>query len=190
MPRFDRGRVAHEAPRGGADQHLAWLGGLLEPRRDVDGVAGDERVAFARDHLARVDTDAGLQAELTDRGAHLPGGAHCAQGIILARYRHTKHRHHRVADELLDGAAVAFEDRAHFVVVAAHRGPQCFGVGAVAERRRAGEIAEDDCHDLPHFARGGGGGERRAAVSAELEAVRVLLTAGCADPHRTNLLGG
>jgi len=61
---------------------------------------------------------------------------------------------------------------------------------ALAERRRAGQVAEDDRHDLPHFARGRGGLERRAAAPTELEAVRVLLATRRADRHGTNLLRG
>ena len=40
LDRLDHDRLAHERQRRLADQHLARLGRLLEPRRDVDGVPG------------------------------------------------------------------------------------------------------------------------------------------------------
>ena len=86
---------------------------LLEPGGDVDGVARDERVSLAGDDLPGVDADPGLELELADGIAHLPGGAHRAQRVVLVRDRHPEDGHHRVADELLHRAAVPLEDRAH-----------------------------------------------------------------------------
>ena len=64
-PRRPRLAELERSPHGGdrslAGEDLAWLGGLLQPRSDVDGVAADERAALARpsrDHLARVHSDA------------------------------------------------------------------------------------------------------------------------------------
>ena len=65
--RRDRHRLAEleRAPRGDGcaftDEDLASSRGLLEARRDVDGIAGDERAADARladDDVTRVDPDA------------------------------------------------------------------------------------------------------------------------------------
>src|SRR4051794_10402391 len=53
-------RVANERSRLAADQDVARLRGLLQPRGDVDSVAGDKRLALARDHFAGVDADAQL----------------------------------------------------------------------------------------------------------------------------------
>ena len=60
---LDLDRVAHEPVGLCAEQHLAGRGSLLETRRDVDRVAGDERVARARDDLAGVDADADLDLD-------------------------------------------------------------------------------------------------------------------------------
>ena len=150
--RLDTDGVAHESLCLAADQHLAGRRRLLEPRRDVHRVAGDERVALAGDHLAGVDADPRLQPERGDGGAHLPGGPHRAQGVVLVGDRDAEHGHDGVADELLDRAAVPLEDRPHLVVVAAHRRPQRLGVGDVAERGRAGQVAEDDGHGLAQLA--------------------------------------
>ena len=58
--------------RLGSDEYLACACRLLEPGSDVDGVAGDERLAFtADDDLAGIDPDARLEAVLGDGGAHL-----------------------------------------------------------------------------------------------------------------------
>ena len=38
-------------------------------------------------------------------------GPYRTLGVVLLGRRHTPYRHHRVADELLDGAAVAADDR-------------------------------------------------------------------------------
>ena len=51
---------------------LARRGRLLESRRDVDRVAGDERLALAADDdLARVDADPGLEARAPRSAARI-----------------------------------------------------------------------------------------------------------------------
>src|SRR5262249_25512074 len=80
-------------------------------------------------------------------------------------------------------------DRAHLLVVAAHRRAQRLRICAVAERGRAGEVAEEDRHDLAHLARRGRGGERCAAVAAEPETVGALVAAASANDHRPSLSG-
>ena len=62
------------------------------------------------DDLAGVDADP--QLELRDGVAQLERCARRAQRVVLVHLRDPEHRHHRVADELLDARAVAFEDRA------------------------------------------------------------------------------
>ena len=151
--RLDLHRVTHELARLCPDQHFAGRGRLLQPGSHVDGVAGDECVAVACDDLAGVDTDARAEPEGGDGRPHLPRSSNGAQRVILVGDRDAEHRHHRVADELLDGAAVPLEDRAHRLVVREHRRAQCLGVGASSERRRPGEVAEHDRDGLPDFAR-------------------------------------
>ena len=119
--RLDDDRIADEKSRLGPDENFAVGGALLEPRGDVDRVAGDERLSLAaHDDLARVDPDPCLQPVLGDRLAHLPCRAHGAKRVVLVRRRDPEDGHHRIADELLHRAAVTLEDRAQILEVAAH----------------------------------------------------------------------
>jgi hypothetical protein len=61
--------------------------------------------------------------------------------------RDAEHRHHRVADELLDRALVALDHRGHLVEVAFHHAPERLRVEPLAERRRARDVREDDRDD-------------------------------------------
>ena len=141
-----RSRTSRSVAR--ADQDLARPGSLLQPRRDVHGVAGDERLAGAGDDLAGVHADADLEAEPGDGVAHLDRRPNGSQRVVLVDLGQPEDRHRRVADELLDRAAVALEDRAELGVVAAHELAQDLGIGPLAERRRADEVAEHDGHGL------------------------------------------
>ena len=77
-------------------------------------------------------------------------------------------RHDGVSDELLDGAAVVFELRAHACVVRRQHAADVLGVETLGLGREADEVDEDDRDGLPLLAAGGlGPGERRAAGVAE-----------------------
>ena len=90
-----------------ADQDLPGLGDLLEPRRDVDCLAGCERrVGLVRHDLPRFDPDPRLEAEPVDGVEDRHGGADRALGVVLVRRRNPERRHDGVAGELLDDAAV------------------------------------------------------------------------------------
>ena len=71
-------RVTDECVRVRADQHLAGGCRLLEARRDVDRVAGRERVGAARDNLAGVHPDPGRRSRRR-RGARLQRGRRVAR---------------------------------------------------------------------------------------------------------------
>ena len=92
---------------------------------------------------------------------HLGGGADGPQRVVLVDDRDAEHGHDRVADELLDGAAVPLEDRAHRLEPAAHDRAQRLGVEPLAEPGRAGDVGEHDGHDLARLAGRLGGDERR-----------------------------
>jgi hypothetical protein len=161
---LDLDGIAHEQTRLGTDERLPRGGRLLEAGGDVDGVAGDERLALsADDDLARVDADAGLEPVLGDRGAHLRGGADCAQGVVLVRDRYPEDRHGRIPDELLHDPAVPLDDRAEVLEVAAHAGAQRLRVSRLPERGRADKVAENDGEDLALLARDLRARERRPA---------------------------
>ncbi len=149
LDRLDRHRVAHEQPGLGPDQRLRRGGRLLEARSDIDRVAGDKRLTLATDDdLARVDPDPRLKAVLRDRGTHLRRCTHRPESVVLMRDRDSKNRHHRIADELLDRAAMPLDDRAKILEIPAHPPAQRFGIGRLAQRRRTHEIAEEDGDDL------------------------------------------
>ncbi len=132
----------------------------LQTGGDVDDVAGG-------DALARP----GLGAELDDRLAGRDGGAHrqleafllvqladrvedpqpCAHGalrVVLVRHGRAEDRHHRIADELLHGAAEALDLAGDALVVRAERGADVLGVGAVGACREADEVDEEHGDDL------------------------------------------
>ena len=122
VARLEQHRVVDKAARVVADEDLAGARGLFEPLGDVDRVAGDEHLstgAVAGDDLAGVDADADadwhaelaleLVVQLGERASQLARRAHRAQRVVLMQLRNAEDRHHRVADELLDGAAVALE---------------------------------------------------------------------------------
>jgi len=96
-------------------QDLPRLSGLLQPRRDVHGVAGNEEItgaAVARRHdLAGVDADPHRQpvaqlAVVPHSVAKLERRRDRSFGVVAVRERQSEHRHDRVADELLDGPAM------------------------------------------------------------------------------------
>ena len=118
-----------------------------------------------------------------DRRAHLERGANGAQRVVLVRDGDPEDGHHRVADELLDGAAVTLEDRAKILEVAPHPCAQRLGIRRLAERRRTDEVAEEDGDDLALLARGLGRHERRPTCAAEARVVRVLTPAVRASRH-------
>ena len=97
-----------------ADEHRARLGGRLDARGGVDEVAGDHALPVGAERDRRL---AGQHAgpsrerrvELGHRGDQVERRPHRALGVVLVRDGRPPHRHHRVADELLDRAAVALD---------------------------------------------------------------------------------
>ncbi len=151
VERLDRlrlDRVSSQAQRRLAEQGLTGLRGLLQPRGDVDGVTRREPLLGARDHLAAADADPPLDAELGQGQLHLRRRLERAHGIVLVHGRQPEDRHHGVADELLDDAAVALDDRLHPLEVAREQGAKRLRVERLAERRRADDVAEQHGHDL------------------------------------------
>jgi hypothetical protein len=161
---------------------LAGLGGLLEVRGDVDRIACDQGLAFAGNDLSGVDADSDMKLQAPDRLADLIRGPHSAERVVLVHQGNAEDGHGGIADELLDRAAVALEDRAQLGVIAAHGLAQQLGVGTVAHSGRADEVAEEDSDRLPDPGRFLGG-ERRGASTAEAEALLVLLAAARTDEH-------
>ena len=80
-------RVVHERMRRLADQHLARLRGLLEPRRHVHRVPRRQPLRCAGHHLARVHADPAADSELRQRVAHLDRRPAGPQRVVLVRRR-------------------------------------------------------------------------------------------------------
>ncbi len=156
-----------QAPRRFAEHDVAVPALLLQPRRHVHRVADDVVAGAAHHHLAGVDGDAeprhgehGLHADQRPkRLLHRGGGPHGAERVVLRHPLQTEGRHHAVAEELHDRAAVRVDDRTQRLVVALHHAPRRLGVEPLVERRRADQVGEDDRH---HLARAGV--DRRAAL--------------------------
>jgi hypothetical protein len=145
---LDLDRVASELERRVAEDDLAGLRSLLQSGGHVHGVAGNERVTRPCHDLACVDAYARVQAKLDDGFAELHRRAQSAQRIVLMEHGYAEDGHHGVADELLDGAAVALERGPRTLEVPRLESPQSLGVELVAGARVSREVAEDDGDDL------------------------------------------
>jgi hypothetical protein len=126
--RLRHDRLSDEGQGRSTDHHVAWLGCLLQPRRHVDGVTGDQSLLGPRDDLARIDADPALDPELLERISHLHCRSARSQRVVLVRRRHSEHRHDRVADELLHRPPVRPDDRLHPLEVAREQRAQCLGI--------------------------------------------------------------
>ncbi len=89
----------------------------------------------------------------------------------------------RVADVLLDRSPVAPDRRTHRVEVARLDVAERFGVQTLAERRRAGDVAEHDGDGLSDVRHPGGRCERCRTGGTEREIVRTLPTAAGTGQH-------
>ncbi|MBM2824230.1 MAG: hypothetical protein HW413_2976 [Thermoleophilia bacterium] len=184
LERATRGR-----DRSLADEDLARLRGLLQSRRHIDRIASDEGAAFARladDDLARVDPDPQcerLAEELMQAPLHRQRPVQRALGVILERCRGAEHRHHGVADELLDRSARGFDLRGHSVVEALEHRPRSLRVQRAAELGRAHQVGEHERHQLP-FALVETGIYRRGARRAEACPLGNSSATGSAFIHR------
>ena len=129
--------------------------GGLESSCRVDHIAGDHRLARrdprseCNECLAGVDGDSDVDGGLSESVADRERRANGALWIVLVRNRGAEHRHHGVADELLDRAAVSLELRTQARVVGGQDRPHLLGVVALGLGGRADEIREEDGHHLP-----------------------------------------
>jgi PAS domain S-box-containing protein len=138
--------VPDESVRRVADQDLARGGRLLEPLGDDDCFAGNEVLVgrgLAGDDLARADAGAhrelgtvlALEA-LVERGqypAQLDRRPNSPQCVVFVCARDSKDCHDCVANELLDGAAVAFDHGPRLREVCRLDASQRLGVKPLAE---------------------------------------------------------
>ena len=181
--------VAHVAVRLLADEDVALPGTLLEPSSDIDRVAGCELLVGRTapdDHLARVDAGACLDAnavllrepvvEPLESLSHLQRRPDGPKRIVLVQHRYPEDGDDRVADELLDGAAVTLERCLHRVEVPPHDASERLLVESLPERSGVGDIGEDD-RDNPSSVGGARG------VSGAPHASQNRASASLARPH-------
>ena len=131
-------RLLCRSARRLADVDGARLGDRLHPRRRVDQVAGDHALTLRPEGdcgLPGEDTCPGAQFRLTDLvaeggdgGDEVERGAHRAFRVVLRGRGCAPDRHHGVADELLDGAAVELDEAAARVEVAREQLARLLGV--------------------------------------------------------------
>ena len=175
--------IAHQLVGGLADQHLPGARRLLEPGGDIDRTPGHEGVS-ACDDLTGVDADPGRDREPLEFAAHLDRRPDGPQSVVLVQVGHAEERHHRVAHELLDGAAVTLDHGAHGVEVLRHDRTQGFGIESLGTGRGPRHVAEQGGDDLAHVAlRLVRRRERQAARVAEAGALGVLLAASRTHAH-------
>ena len=170
-PQVERTLLLEGEPAGGlgcpfGDQGLAWACRGLQSRGHDDRLAGDHRIACRwagrRDDLSGVDADPDLQRhvvcpaevgiDVLQRALHGMGRAQRSGRVVLMGVRHAEHRHHGIADELLDGSALSLDLRPHGVEVALHHSAQPFRVQPVGQRGRPHDVGEQDRDELAFLA--------------------------------------
>ena len=174
----------------------------LQAGGGVDDIARDDSLALfgpraESDHcLTGADADTNLEREgrvvlvqLLDRLQDAEAGPDSALGVVLVRHGCAEHRHHRVPDELLDGAAVALDVLPQASVVGADAGSDVLGISHFRGGGEADQVAEEDGHDLALLLRRRCRllGERSRAVGTEREFPWQFLPAGGARRHARSL---
>jgi hypothetical protein len=89
-----------------------------------------------------------------ERPPHAVRGPNRSERVVLVELRDPEHRHHGIADELLDRPAVPFDHRGHLLEVTAHDAAQRFGVETITQGRRPRHVGEHDRDDLAYLRRG------------------------------------
>ena len=133
-----------------------------QARRGVDGIAGHRIGGTGRDaeaschHRASVDADVQRDraadpngpapADLVAAVEHVERGFQGARGVVLVRDRCAEHRHHGVADELLDEAVEARDRLSEALEQRVLERAHVLGVEPFGDRRKAREIGEHDRH--------------------------------------------
>ena len=175
------------------EEDLVGLRGLLQTSSDVDRVTRCQPFLRSRDDLAGVDTDPHskpraevafqLFVQAGDSEPKICCGSHAPKRIVLVNHRNAEDGHHRVADELLDNAAVALHGFARHIEVARQHVPKTLGIQPLAERRRSADVAEEHRDRLALFSNCLRRLERSCAGVAETGSSRISLATLCADSH-------
>ena len=94
------------------------------------------------------DPDAELESCLATEVADGERRANGSFGVVFVGGGSSEERHHRVADELLDCAAVALELRSHSLVVRTEQRLDVFGIHRLGLGGETHEVAEEHADDL------------------------------------------
>ena len=116
----------------------------LQPRRRVDDITGDKALTVGQprierdDSFACVDADPDLQRQTgilrvqpLDRLENRESRPHRPLRVVLVRHGRAEGRHHRVADELLHGAAVTLDHLSQPLVVRPDPCPNVLRISSV-----------------------------------------------------------
>jgi len=195
--------VADEARRLGPDEDLAGLRQVLEAGRHVDGVAQQAGIGGSRCAGARHDDpgrDPGVhgqgttnlrcdaRAQLVDGGMDLQHRPHGPLGVVLVGDRVAENGHDRVAEQLVDPAAVAFDDRGGRGEDLAHHRLDVLGIELLRHGSEPGQIAEEYGDLAPFRLPRSDFFELGAALIAEPSPRRVLESTIAARLHETHLV--
>ena len=112
------------------------------------------------------------------RALGLGGRLDRAQGVVIVADREPEDGHDRVADDLLDRAAVRLEDQPHLIEVEGQDLAERLRIEALAERRRTLEVGVHDGREAPDLDRPSLGLPRRSTRSAAPISVRDRGAAG------------
>ena len=127
-----------------AEHDRARASRLLQSRRHVDRLAGDERrIDVLDDQLSRLDPDPDVEPEVVHRLEDCEGCSEGALRVVLVSLRHAEGRHDRVAGELLDRTAMALDACGRLREIACDAAAHHLGVARADERRRVDEIDEE-----------------------------------------------
>ena len=185
----ERGRRRLHVPR---HDRLAGRGELGQARGEIDGVARDRIAAvhgaprLGGDHFTARDADVRAERALLvarqrrHRLVDRDGDTQRALHVVAMRDGRAEHRHHRVADVLVDAAPGALDDRVGELEEARQQPMRILRVEAPRKARVAGKVGEED-RDLAPLAgrgtrcpRGDGRDNPRSALRAEARAGREI----------------
>lgn len=113
--------------------------------------AGDDRAAIDADMQTQRHAGAGAPAlaDLRRPTDHIECGTKCPDGIVLMSDRRAEQRQQRIADELVDEAAIGFDCLGHLFEQFVLQHPHDFRVDLLAQRREAAEIGKEHGHRPP-----------------------------------------
>jgi hypothetical protein len=159
--RRPEGRLAHHHPTDRGD--------TLKPGGGVDHVTDHPLaripVAHGDDRLPAGHPDPDLEVqdrvalvELLDGRKHGQCRSHCPLGVVLVGDWGAEHRHHPVADELVERAPMALDLLAHARVIGPQTGAHILWIGSVRSGGEAGQVAKQHGYDPALLGRRGGGG--------------------------------